>query len=266
MIWPLFKYNLKTNRFLWLLLLAVMFMYYSIIISMFDPENIEALTKMLELFPKELMDAMGFSQFGTTLLTFVVGYIYGFLIFLFPLILTVVINHKLVASMVDKGSMAYLLSAPFSRIKVALTQAISGLVLITVFLATTTLCALVVSELLFPGEMEVWMFIKINIYAIILYWAISGIVFFGSAIADDSKVSLGIGVGVPVLFLVIQMLAGAGKDFKWLENFTMYTLFNPEMMIEGDGFVWIGMATLFAIALVFYSAGIWYFNRKNLYI
>ena len=142
----------------------------------------------------------------------------------------------------------------------------SGLVLITVFLATTTLCALVVSELLFPGEMEVWMFIKINIYAIILYWAISGIVFFGSAIADDSKVSLGIGVGVPVLFLVIQMLAGAGKDFKWLENFTMYTLFNPEMMIEGDGFVWIGMATLFAIALVFYSAGIWYFNRKNLYI
>lgn len=117
MIWPLFKYNIKTNRFLWLLLLAVMFMYYSIIISMFDPENIEALTKMLELFPKELMDAMGFSQFGTTLLTFVVGYIYGFLIFLFPLILTVVINHKLVASMVDKGSMAYLLSAPFQESK-----------------------------------------------------------------------------------------------------------------------------------------------------
>lgn len=266
MIWPLFKYNIKTNRFLWFLLLAVMFMYYSIIISMFDPENIEALTKMLELFPKELMDAMGFSQFGTTLLTFIVGYIYGFLIFLFPLILTVVINHKLVASMVDKGSMAYLLSAPFSRIRVALTQAISGLVLITAFFITTTLSALAVSELLFPGELEIMMFIKINIYTIILYWAISSIVFFGSAIADDSKISLGVGVGVPVMFLVVQMLSGVGEDFKWLENFTMYTLFNPEKMIEGDGFVWIGMAALVIIAFVFYSVGIWIFNRKNLYI
>lgn len=266
MIWPLFKYNIKTNRFLWILLVMVMVMYFSIIISMYDPENIEALTKMLELFPKELMDAMGFSQFGTTLLTFVVGYIYGFLIFLFPMVLTVVINHKLVASMVDKGSMAYLLSAPFSRVKVALTQAISGLVLITAFFTVVTLSALAMSELMFAGEMEIGLFIRINIYTIILYWAISSIVFFGSAIADDSKVSLGIGVGVPVLFLVIQMLAGVGKDFKWLENFTMYTLFNPEKMIEGDGFVWIGMAVLLMIALVFYSAGIWFFNRKNLYI
>ncbi len=266
MIWPLFKYNIKTNRFLWFLLLAVMFMYYTIIISMYDPENIEALTKMLELFPKELMDAMGFSQFGTTLLTFIVGYIYGFLIFLFPLILTVVINHKLVASMVDKGSMAYLLSAPFSRIRVALTQAISGLVLITSFFILTTLSAVLVSELMFAGELDVSMFIKINLYTIVLYWAISSIVFFGSAIADDSKISLGIGVGVPVFFLVVQMLSGVGEDFKWLENLTMYTLFNPDKMIEGDGFIWLGMFSLIAIALVLYSAGIWIFNRKNLYI
>lgn len=266
MIWPLFKYNIKTNRFLWLLLVAVMFMYFSIIISMYDPENIEALTKMLELFPKELMDAMGFSQFGTTLLSFIVGYIYGFLIFLFPMVLTVVINHKLVASMVDKGSMAYLLSSPFSRVKVALTQALSGLVLITTFLSVVTLSALAMSELMFAGEMDIVMFIKINIYTIILYWSISSIVFFGSAIADDSKVSLGIGVGVPVMFLVIQMLSGVGEDFKWLENFTMYTLFNPDKMIQGDGFVWLGMTALIAIALVLYSAAIWIFNRKNLYI
>ena len=148
MIWPLFRYNLRTNRFLWFLLVMVMLMYYSIIISMYDPENIEALTQMFELFPKELMDAMGFGQFGTTLLTFIVGYIYGFLIYIFPLVLTVVINHKLVASLVDKGSMAYLLSSPFSRLSVALTQAVSSLVLITGFLFTTTLSAITVSEIM----------------------------------------------------------------------------------------------------------------------
>ena len=266
MIWPLFRYNLRTNRFLWLLLVMVMIMYFSIIISMYDPENIEALTQMFELFPKELMDAMGFGQFGTTLLTFIVGYIYGFLIYIFPLVLTVVINHKLVASLVDKGSMAYLLSSPFSRLSVAMTQAVSSLVLITGFLFTTTLSAITVSEIMFAGALDIAMFLKINLYTVILYWAISSIVFFGSAIADEAKVSLGIGVGVPVMFLVVQMLAGVGEDFKWLEMLTMYTLFQPEKMIEGDGFVVLGMGALALIAFVFYTAGVWVFNRKNLYI
>lgn len=266
MIWPLFKYNLKTNRMLWFILLVVMILYYTIITSMYDPESIEALTQMLDLFPKELMNAMGFSQFGTTLLTFVVGYIYGFLIFLFPMFLTVVINHKLMASMVDKGSMAYLLSSPHSRIKVAMTQAFSSIALITGFFIMTTLSSVLVAELMFPGELEIIMYLKINFYTIILYWAISGIVFFGSALANDSKLSLGIGIGIPVMFLVLQMLSGVGEDFKWLENFTMYSLFNPDLMIQGDGFVWIGMLALLGISLTFYSAGIVVFNRKNLYI
>ncbi len=78
----------------------------------------------------------------------------------------------------------------------------------------TMLSAVLVSELMFAGELDESMFIKINLYTIVLYWAIRSIVFFGSAIADDSKISLGIGDGVPVFFLIVQMLSGVGEDFR----------------------------------------------------
>jgi len=266
MIWPLFKYNIKNNKTLWLILVMVMLMYYIIIMSMFDPENIEALNNMLALFPEELIKAMGFNNLGTTLLTFISGYIYGFLIFLFPMIITVVVNHKLVASLVDKGSMAYLVSGPYSRIEIIITQVLTSIFSIVLFFTVTTLVTTLTSELMFPNELDIGMYIYLNFYTIILYLAISSIAFFASAFANDAKLSISIGVGVPVTFLVIQMLSGVGDSLKWLENLTMYSLFNPELLIQGDRFVLVGMFSLATISLVLYSLGVYIFNKKNLYI
>lgn len=266
MIWSLFKYNIKNNRSLWLILVMVMLMYYIIIMSMFDPENIEALNNMLALFPEELIKAMGFNNLGTTLLTFISGYIYGFLIFLFPMIITVVVNHKLVASLVDKGSMAYLVSGPYTRLEIILTQVLTSIFSIVLFFSVTTLVTILTSELMFPKELDIGTYLYLNFYTIVLYLAISSISFFASAIANDSKLSLSIGVGVPVSFLAIQMLSGVGDNFKWLENLTMYSLFNPELLIQGDSFVLVGMISLAIISVVLYSLGTFVFIKKNLYI
>lgn len=266
MIYSLFKYNFKTNRILLLSLAMVMFFYYSIIMMMFDPNNIQALNNMLELLPKEMIDALGFSNFGSTLLTFIVGYIYGFLIYLFPMVVIIVINHKLVASLVDKGSIAAILASPHSRFKIILTQLISSVFLTTLFFTITTVMSSVAAELMFPGVMEYGIYIKVNIYATILYYAIGSIVFFGSCIANDAKTSLSIGVGVPVAFLVIQMASNVGSKLNWLANFTMFSLFDAELMIAGDPFATTGMFALFAIAVILYSASVFIFNKKNLYV
>lgn len=147
---------------------------------------------------------------------------------------TNVINHRIIASHVDKGSMAYLLSTPNSRVKIAFTQAVSGLASITLFFIVTTSFAIVVSEVMFPGLLETGKFIMLNIYALLMYYAIGGIGFFASCIANESKLSLSIGVGVPVTFLVLQMLGNAGEKFSWLKNLSLYTLFNPNKLIEGS--------------------------------
>ncbi len=266
MILSLLKYNIKTNRALFISMVIVMLFYYLIIMSMFDPASVDALNNMLELMPKEMIDALGFNNFGSTLLTFIVGYIYGFLVYLFPMVITIVVNHKLVASLVDKGSMAYILSSPNSRLKVIVTQCITSLLNVTIFFTLITLLTSLVAELMFPGQMDYWMYFKINVYNLIQFYAISAIVFFGSSFASDSKTSLTIGVGVPIAFLVIQMLGNVGDKFSWMSNLTMYTLFDAEKMIAGDSFVYLGMVGFTVIAFALYSAAIYIFNKKNLYI
>ena len=267
MILALLKYNLKTNRFLLIAILAVMAMYLSIMTSMYDPANANALEAMLEIFPEGMIQALGFSNFGTSLLTFIVGYIYAFLILLFPMIFVVVANHKMIASLVDKGSMAYLLSTPNSRVKVIFTQAISSILLVSLLLIGITIIGIGSAEIFFSGELEIMEYVQVNLYALALYFAISSLIFLGSSIASESRYSLAIGIGFPVSFLLIQMISDVGEKFAWLENLTLYSLFDPQRLVQGDTeFALMPSGILIGIAIVLYSTSIYLFNKRNLYI
>lgn len=266
MSWTLFKANIKAIRTVWIIMTCVFCFYVSIIVSMFDPEGIDALVEMLEMMPEAMISAFGFTELGTTLLTFIVGYLYGFLILLFPMIISIVVNHRIIASHIDKGSMAFLLATPNSRIKIAFTQAAFSIISITTFFIVIVPVGILVAQSMYPGALEIGKFIMVNFYALILYYAIGGIGFLASCISNDSKQSLGIGVGFPVGFLVIQMLGNTGQEINWIKNFSMYTLFNPSRLIDGESFAYIGMAVLFTIAVTLYSSAIIIFNKRDLSI
>lgn len=259
----LLKANVRANRFIWILLTAIFSFYGVMLISMFDPDNVEALASMMEMMPPELVSAMGFS-FGTSILTHLSGTLYTMLLYLFPLILTVVVNHRLIASHVDKGSMAYLLSTSNSRVKVGITQAVFSLLSAAAMFVVITVISLIMSTAMFPGNMEVGLFIQLNIYAFVLYFAISSVCFFGSCVANEAKHSLGIGAGIPIAFVILDMLGNLGEETSWLGNFSIFALFDPVKLIAGDAFAYISMAVLAAIAIALYSIGIWLFNKRDL--
>lgn len=266
MIWPLIKSNFKEHKFIWILLTSIFIMYFIIILSMYDPESLEAMQAMIAMLPIELVRAMGFEDMGTTLLTYLSGYMYGFLIYLFPMILTIVMNHRMIAGLVDKGSMAYLLTTPHSRIQIVTNQMAFGLFAIIDMFVVTTLVTISFASILFPGELEIGKFLYLNLHAIILYSAIGAICFFGSALANEAKQSLSIGVGIPVAFLVLQMIANAGDSLSWVKYFTMYTLFDPNEIIAFSARSTFSAIALIGIAVILYGAAILVFDKKNLYV
>ncbi len=266
MSWTLFKANIKSARTIWILMTAVFILYFVTILSMYDPENTQALEQMLEMFPEALLKAFGMERVGTTLLSFVTIYMYGFLLLLFPMVISIVVNHRLIAAHVDKGSMAYLLSTPNSRTKIVKTQALFSLASTTLFFAVITLSGLGLSQAMLPGEMETGKFILINVYALLMYFAIGGIGFFASCIANESKVSLGLGIGIPVAFLVLQMIGDAGDKFSWVGNLSLYNLFQPDKLVEGADFAYFGMAAFAVIAAVLHTAGISIFEKRDLHV
>ncbi|MTI94435.1 MAG: ABC transporter permease [Firmicutes bacterium] len=266
MSWTLFKANIKTNRVIWIIMTVIFVFYFAIMVSMFDPAGAEAMEDMLSMMPEAMVKALGMDTMGTTLLTFLNGYMYGFLVLLFPMVISIVVNHRLMASHVDKGSMAYLLATPNSRIRIARTQALFSVASATAFFFVATILGILISQSMFPGELEVGKFILVNFYALLMYFAIGGIGFFASSIADESKTSLGLGMGLPIAFLVLQMLGGVGEDFSWVGNLSMYALFDPNKLVAGESFAWLGMAAFVVIALTLYTAGIVIFNKRDLHV
>jgi ABC-2 type transport system permease protein len=230
---------------------------------MYDPETQESLNEMLKALPKEMVAAMGFGKAGSTLLSFIASYFYGFLILLLPMIYAVVVANRSISSHVDKGSMAYLLSTPNTRSKIARTQALYLLVSITLLIGVVTVVGILMCNILFPRELEVSEFVMLNFGALLLYYALTGIGFLASSIFNDTKHSLAIGAGLPVAFLVIQMISDTGEKTEFLKYFTLYSLFDPTTIISGEGYI-ISFVTLGILGLITYLAGLYTFKKRDL--
>ncbi len=266
MNFALFKATLKSNWLIFMIFVAILFMYMSIMVSMYDPDNVDAMAQMYEMMPEGIMDAFGYGGTATDLVSFISLYFYGFIVLLFPLIYCIIMANRLVAAHVDRGSMAYLLSTPNTRVIIVTTQAVFMAGSIVLLLIINAGIGLAFSEIIFPGEMDIPAYLKLNLVTILFTLAISSICFFFSCIFNEAKYSLAFGAGIPILFFVINMLRNISDKYEWLQYLTIYTLYNPEGIISGETAVLSVSLVFVAMALVLYGAGVTIFSRRNLYL
>ena len=266
MNFTLFKATSKSNWIIFVIFVAILFMYLSIMISMYDPDNIEAMTQMYEMLPQGMVEAFGYGDTATDLVSFIALYFYGFIVLMFPLIYCIILANRLVAALVDRGSMAYLLATPNTRTKIVTTQAVYMVISVTSLLIINTAAGIIFSELMFPGEMDLRPFLELNLFTILLTLAISSICFFFSCIFNESKYSLAFGAGIPILFFVINMLRSVGDNYLWLKYLTLYSLYDPNGIVIGEQSILPISLVFGGITLVLYGAGIAIFSRRNLYL
>lgn len=261
---PLLKHSIKSNYKILIIFAAVLAMYMSIMLSMYDSQTQEKMTALMAMMPEGLMSAMGMSTFDSSLVGFLASYYYGFIIIVFPMIFDIIIANKLVAKQVDRGSMAYLLSTPNKRTKIVSTQAGFLLISITLLISFVVALGSVLSHSMFPDELDITKFIIMNLGALLLHFAISGIAFFSSCLFNDTKNSLGLGAGLPITFFLIQMIANAGDKFADLKYATIFTLFNPEDVVKGSENVLSCFLALGVISIILYVGGVLVFKKRDL--
>lgn len=262
----LFKATAKSNWVIFLIFFAVLLMYMVVMLGMYDPETMDAMNLYVEALPQGMMEAFGYNIPVTNLITFMAVYFYGFLVIMFPLIYCIILANRLVAVLVDRGSMAYLLATPNTRAKIVTTQGLYLAFSISLLLALTAAVGIAFSETMFPGEMDISAFIKLNLVTIMLTLAISSICFFFSCIFNESKYSLAFGGGIPILFFIINMLKNIGGNNEWLKYLTLYTLFDANAIVTGEQELIAVCLPLAAITIVLYSLGVLVFSRRNLYL
>ena len=207
----LYKREMKGSIKLLIIFGAIITLYVSVIISMYDPELMETLDSFVEVMP-ELMAAVGMKANAATLLGFMVSYLYGFILLIFPMIFCILRGNALIAKYVDKGSMALLTAAPVKRRVIAFTQMkvlVSGILLLVLY---STALELVCTGSGFPGELDVKGLFVVNGGLLCLHLFIGGICFLSSCLFSDTKYSVAFGAGIPIFMYVLQMLANVGGD------------------------------------------------------
>lgn len=262
----LYKANIKANWGIWMFISLMMLMYMSIAITMFNPESAEAIEGMLKFMPEGMVKAFGFSNLGTDLTGYLSNYLYGFIFITFPVIYTVLVSNKLIAKHVDSGSMAYLLTTPNTRSRIASTQAIYLISSIAAIFTFNVTIGIILSESMFKGLLDINKFIALNWITFLAIVAVGGVGFFFSCLFNDTKNSLAFGGGIPILFLVIKMVTGISDSLDWLKYFTVYSFVNIEEILTSNTYVIVSSLILLGISAVLYYAAITIFNRKSLSI
>jgi ABC-2 type transport system permease protein len=259
----LFKQGIKSNYKVFLIFIAILTMYISIIISMYDPVQASALAEFYNSMP-EIMNTLGMSGDTSSLIGFIISYLYGFFFMLFPMVAIIMFANRLVAAHTDKGSMAYLMASPNSRGKIIFTQmkVLCTFIAILVFYITTL--SIIICSVKFPGELDIGNFIILNLGLLLLQLAISGICFLASVIFNETKNSLLIGAGIPVMFFLMQMLSNAGDKLENMKYFTILTLFEPRGIIENSQNSYLMIGALAVIAAVLYFISFKIFEKRDL--
>ena len=261
----LYRREMRGSVKLLIILAAVITMYVIIIISMYNPEMMAMLDRFAAVMP-ELMAAVGMSPGALSLLGFMVSYLYGFILLIFPMLFCILRGNGLIAKYIDKGSMVSLVAAPVKRSTVAFTQMavlVSGVVLLVIY---STALEAVCAGLIFPGELDMAELLALNGGLLCLQLFIGSICFLASCLFSDTRYSVGFGAGIPVVMYVLQMLANVGGKAEKAKYFTFFTLFDPSGILAKDSGAVMGIAVLLLGAIAMYLLAIVVFSRKDLHI
>lgn len=262
---PLFKRNLKLAVFPFLLILAVLSMYTTVIIYMYNPELAETLNTYQQTLP-EMMAAVGMTGMASNLLEWMQIYLYGFIMLLFPLIFLLMIVQKLLMGMIDKGTLANFLATPNSRGKMIRTQLFSMLLWLFLLMGMITVIGVISCEVMFPGELEIETYLALNLRTFLLQLAILAFVFLAACFCSENKYYYLIGAGVPVLCFLMQMISNMGEKLEKLRYATIYSLLDAEEVIkQGSGLGWQGILLL-GMSLCMILIGVKRFQRRDFFL
>ena len=229
----------------------------------------------IDLLPDEVRDAL--EEIGKMdLYSIIVGSIFFKMAgLLLPIIYMIMASNNLIASQVDTGSMAYILSTSVKREEVSFTQALYLIIsLFAMFLCTTLTSVICFSIVNVSSSLSYGKLILMNLGAFLVLFSMSGINFFTSSTFDQSKKSMSIGGGLSMFFLVCTILGLFGSPviptvirldaLNYFNYVSIITLFDTISIIEGTATFIYKLAILAIIGIIGYVAGSIIFKKKNL--
>ena len=145
-----FKQTFKSNIRLWLIFTIILSAISCLIIAIFNPATMDQILSLMERLVEDpaimAQISANFSLLNMLSMQFYIGM--GTLL---PLIYLIITANALIASQVDRGSMAYILSTPIKRTTVVITQAVYLIAALFIMFVALTLSGMVTAQVTHGG-------------------------------------------------------------------------------------------------------------------
>lgn len=198
-----------------------------------------------------------------TLIGFMSNSFYALMAIIFPMVYSIMVGNRLIAEKIDKGSMAGFLSTPVTRLQIVFSSAVYFVVSLAVMWGISSIAGTLSANAFQPDALDVDTFLMLNLGAFLYHLAISSICFCASCVFNSSKNSLTFGAGIPLYFFVVSLFIKLSDSLDFLKYFTLNTLYDTQKIIEGSGYTG-GFIAMLAVSICFYTAGIVWFQKKDL--
>lgn len=254
----IFKQTLKENIKLWLIFTVVTSVVLAILVVVFEPTTISGMTEMVE--GTALADMLK----NTTFLGMLSSSFFTLQGVLLPVVYIILTANSLIASQVDKGSMAYILSTPTKRGAVVITQALYLILALAIMHLIITLVGFS-SIQIFQSDVDINMskFFMLNLGLFILMFSTSSISFMFSCIFNLSKNSIALGAGIPIAFFLFELMSTVSESLEKIKYVSINTLFDKDAILAGDSII-LQFTILVIIGIILYGIGIQIFKKKDL--
>jgi ABC-2 type transport system permease protein len=224
-----------------------------------------ALNSLLQSLPQGMLQLLGYQAGVSQVSDFLSGEFYGLIYLIILAIYAITTATKLMARAVDNGSMAYLLSTPVSRTRVALTQAAVLVVGVAIIGGLTTVAGLLgVQWFVHKPGLNVGHFVEMNVVGILLFCLVGAYCFLFSSVSQDERSAAGISASLTMVFYALKVVGTLDSHVSWLKNLSVFTVFNPQDLVHGRSHfvsisIWLALA-----AVVLFSIAIAGFRRREM--
>lgn len=262
---PLFRAMFKTNGKSLAYFAVGSFLYVLLIVSLFPSMSGENMEQLLKTVPESFLKVFGMEAGIHNLDGFLAVEHYSMIYLILLMVYSVQTANQLVARLVDRGSMGYLLATPSSRFKIILTQAVfllTGLFMICLF--TTLGGVLGDAWLLDQPSLNREAFLELNAVGFLMFAVISGYSFLFSCLFNDERKALSFSAGFTILFFALDLLGKMGEDLEWMRRFSIFSTFEPSRIAQDSVEVAPICAGLAIASILLFTIAIVVFKKKDL--
>lgn len=261
--------TIKERKWTVLIYSAMSVLFLLLYITLFPSlqTQTQALTDVLKTMPEGLLKALGSSpdQLSNFTLEALLGSKQFSMVFqLFAAILAFSIAASDLSGEVENGTIEYLLSQPVSRLKFYFARFISGLILLAVFVAASTLLVMPMAAVFHVAYIPS-AYYKLFLDAILFAIALYSFAYFLSAMSSSKGRVIGISTGIFAVMYGAFIVSALKESLDKIKYISLFHYF-PGEILNGGSIDKLGVWIFIIVIIFFTTLGAIIFDRRDIAI